>query len=54
MENEMKYPKCGQIKKAKSGFHRGKQRYKCEYCGCSYTGGKNGYPEDIKQNITWR
>ena len=28
---------------------RGKQRNKCKNCGGNYTGGKNGYHEDIKQ-----
>ena len=27
---------------------KGKQRYKCEYCGCNYIGSKNGYPNHIK------
>ncbi len=39
MENEMKCPKCGQTERTKSGFHKGKQRYKCKFCGCNYTGG---------------
>ncbi len=46
MENKIK---CGQREKTKSGFHRGKQRCKCKSCGCGCTGGRNGYPEDIKQ-----
>ena len=49
MESKMKCPKCGQMEKTKNGFHRGKQRYKCKCCGCNYTGGKNGYPNHIKQ-----
>ena len=44
-----KCPKCRQKEKVKNGFMRGKQRYKCKNCGCNYTGGRNGYPEDIKQ-----
>ena len=49
MMEEEKCPKCGQKEKVKNRFMRGKQRYKCKNCGCNYTGGRNGYPEDIKQ-----
>ena len=36
---------------------RRKQMYKCKNCVRNYTGGKNSYPEDIKQkaiNIIWK
>ena len=46
---EKKCPKCGRTEKVKNGFMRGKQRYKCKNCGCNYTGGRNGYPEHVKQ-----
>ena len=49
MIEEKRCPKCGRKEKVKNGFMRGKQRYKCKNCGCNYTGGRNGYPEDIKQ-----
>ena len=42
-------PKCGREERVRNGFNRGKQRYKCKNCGCNYTGGKNGYPDHIKQ-----
>ena len=41
--------KCGRTEKVKNGFNRGKQRYKCKNCGCNYTGTKNGYPDEVKQ-----
>jgi len=47
MIEEKKCPKCGK-KKVKNGFMKGKQRYKCKCCGCSYIGSKNGYPDHIK------
>ena len=46
---EKRCPKCGRKEKVKNGFMRGKQRYKCKNCGCNYTGGRNGYPEDVKR-----
>ena len=49
MIEEKKCPKCGRTEKVKNGFMRGKQRYKCKNCGCNYTGGRNGYPEHVKQ-----
>jgi len=49
MVEKKKCPKCRRTEKVKNGFMRGKQRYKCKNCGCNYTGGRNGYPEDIKQ-----
>ena len=49
MIGEKRCPKCGRKEKVKNEFMRGKQRYKCKNCGCNYTGGRNGYPEDIKQ-----
>ena len=51
MIEEEKCPKCGQKEKVKNGFMRGKQRYKRKNCRCNYAGGRNGYPEDIKQNV---
>ncbi len=33
----MHCPKCHCEKKVKSGFTRGKQRYKCKNCNCHYT-----------------
>ena len=48
MESKIKCPKCGQMEKTKNGFHRSKQRYKCKFCGCNYTGSRNGYPDHIK------
>ena len=48
MEEKIKCPKYGQKEKVKNGFMRGKQRYKCKNCECNYTGGRNGYSEDIK------
>ena len=33
----MNCPKCRSRNKTKNGMHRGKQRYKCKSCGCSYT-----------------
>ena len=38
-------------KKVKNGFNRGKQRYKWKNCGCNYTGTKNGYPDEVKQEV---
>jgi transposase-like protein len=49
MIEEKRCPKCGRKEKVKNGFMRRKQRYKCKNCGCNYTGGRNGYPEDVKQ-----
>ena len=49
MDKEMKCPKCGSEKRVKSGLKNKKQRYLCKECGCNYTGGRNGYPEHIKQ-----
>ena len=49
MEKEKRCPKCGRTEKVKNGFNRGKQRYKCKNCGCNYTGTKNGYPDEVKQ-----
>ena len=43
MENKIKCPKYGQKERAKNGFHREKQRYKCKNCGCNYTGGKKDF-----------
>ena len=48
MNNNMTCPKCGSNKRVKSGFMNGKQRYLCKYCGCNYTGGRNGYPDSVK------
>jgi len=33
----MNCPKCNCIKRVKSGFIKGRQRYKCKDCGCNYT-----------------
>lgn len=33
----MNCPKCTSNKKVKSGIVKGKQRYKCNDCGCNYT-----------------
>ena len=49
IEKEKGCPKCGRKEKVKNGFNRGKQRYKCKNCGCNYTGRKNGYPDEVKQ-----
>ncbi len=49
MEKEKKCPKCVQTKKVKNGFNRGKQGCKRKNCGCNYTGAKNGYPDEVKQ-----
>ena len=57
MIEKKRCPKCGRKEKVKNEFMREKQRYKCKNCGCNYTGGRNGYPEDIKQKAikyTWR
>jgi transposase-like protein len=34
---DMKCPKCSSEEKVKSGFTKGKQRYKCKNCGCNYS-----------------
>ena len=47
--NNIKCPKCGSDKRVKSGFMKGKQRYLCKNCGCNYTGGRNGYPEEVRR-----
>ena len=46
IKEEKRCPKCGGTEKVKNGFNRGKQRYKCKK---NYTGTKNGYPDEIKQ-----
>jgi transposase-like protein len=33
----MNCPKCASEKKVKSGFTKGRQRYKCKECGCNYS-----------------
>ena len=33
----MQCPKCESEDKVKSGFNKGRQRYKCKCCGCNYT-----------------
>jgi transposase-like protein len=33
----MNCPKCSSEKKVKSGFTKGRQRYKCKECGCNYS-----------------
>ena len=33
----MKCPKCNSEEHVKSGFMKGKQRYKCKRCGCNFT-----------------
>jgi transposase-like protein len=48
MIEEKRCPKCGRKEKVKNGFMRWKQRYKCKNYGCNYTGGRNGYPEDVR------
>ena len=48
MKKEIKCPKCKWDIKVKSGKMKGKQRYLCKKCGCKYTGGRNGYPEEVK------
>ena len=48
MIEEKKYLKCGKKEKVKNGFMKGKQRYRCKCCGCSYIGSKNGYLDHIK------
>ena len=49
IKEEKRCPRRGKTEKIKNWFNRGKQKYKCKNCGCNYTGTKNGYPDEIKQ-----
>jgi len=33
----MQCPKCNSVKQVKSGFMKGKQRYRCKNCRCNFT-----------------
>ena len=45
----MHCPKCLSMKKTKSGFVKGAQRWRCMDCGCHYTrSSKHGYDEATK------
>ncbi len=46
----MRCPKCRGEEKAKNGFKKGIQRYKCKRCGCNYTKSTpHGYPIEVKR-----
>ena len=49
MDKELKCPKCGSDKRAKSGFNNKKQRYLCKVCKSYYTVSQRGYAEHIKR-----
>lgn len=46
----MKCPRCEKDNHVKSGFMKGKQRYKCKECGCFFTqSAKRGYSLELKR-----
>lgn len=54
----MNCPKCSSDKKVKSGFTKGRQRYKCKGRGCNFTvemkSAKQTELKQLKNNCFWR
>ena len=49
----MHCPKCSSVSKVKNGIVRGKQRYRCQQCGCNYTQSHKKGKSDMMKALSY-